>query len=126
MGRRQDYISFVDLARKQSSTWSNLYHIHLETQHSLCIVDPKLRKTHSGLVLSSELMNKRFRFAVNPQPLNPEPVNGYIFSSGPFYRGLLGFDGGLFIPAVVHLQVDGHPACAFCHMRCMHLFDQAE
>jgi len=22
-------------------------------------------------------MNKGFRFAINPQPLNPEPVNGY-------------------------------------------------
>ena len=28
-------------------------------------------------VLPSELTNKRFRFAVNPQPLNPEPVNGH-------------------------------------------------
>jgi hypothetical protein len=28
-------------------------------------------------VRPAELTNKWFRFVVNPQPLNPEPVNGY-------------------------------------------------
>jgi len=28
--------------------------------------------------LPSELTNQQFRFAVNPEPLNREPVNGYV------------------------------------------------
>lgn len=48
-------------------------------RHLLCIVNSTLCKAHYELLGQDrlELTNQRFRFSVNPEPLNPEPVNGY-------------------------------------------------
>ena len=46
--------------------------------------------------------------------------------SGTFYRCSFGFYGGLFIPAIVNLQVDHHAARPLGYMGRMDLFDKIE